>query len=73
MATMRNGGLRFRYMDQYTAISQQFGKISAKESFLMDEPDLEKAIAHARSIRGHVAVILKELHSIRRQERFGRK
>lgn len=62
-------GLRLCYEREYTAIAQTQGKIDHIYSQIMDETDLTKAIELARSMRGHVAVTLKNLHAIRRKER----
>lgn len=42
------------------------GKIDTKFQRILDEPNPDKAIALARSMRGHVAVILQRLHEIKR-------
>ena len=66
---MKNQSNRIMYMQQYTTVAEQQGKLDALFERLMDEPDVDKAIKMARSMRGHVAVTLKALHSIKRGEK----
>lgn len=66
---MNNTNKRVVYMSQYSTISQQQGKLDALYERILDEPNIDKAIKLARAMRGHVAVTLKALHSIKRGEK----
>ena len=59
------------HLDRMGKIHQQFGKLQAMERQIDDADTPLQAIGIARSMRGHVAVILKLLHEIQRDENFG--
>lgn len=65
----KNLGLRILFEKEYDQINFQFGKMEAIVDQICEEDDIEKAISRGRSMRGHVAVILKALHAIKRKTR----
>lgn len=56
-------------MQEYDSISYQRGKLDTLFDMIINEPDMDKAIKLARSMRGHMAVVLKILHKVRREEK----
>jgi hypothetical protein len=66
----QNTTLRVLYLRQYETICRQKGKLDGRFDRILSEDNLDKAIAEARSMRGHVAAMLKALHHIRRAEKL---
>jgi hypothetical protein len=65
---MKNTTKRLIHPKQYQRIAQQMGKMDVLFNMIQQEPDISKAIGLARSMRGHVAMILKNLHAIKKRE-----